>query len=505
MDRVIHKVLIILVLLLLSVTTVFAQDVGIHDDEKLLVWMADAQRPGRHLAQNPGELVWIDKDGNFESFMNVPAQATHVMTCGYTSAYSPDGESMAFYMGADVGTLHILRGMDNVFEIDTNFHAAGCAGNGTFEFFDDNSHFAYIDYDPGSLDESYGEGFLRVYDNATFAQVASFENVTAFDEFDQDIAFVRFFKNDQNQAIETALILWDGENDREIATLFAEDKCAYNSARVKILADGRVIAVMGHRCTTGDARTNWQFYVIDPENRTATQITQVAQTGRYFAFSRTNSIFASPDGAHVYFTIPDGLTNHSAGLMLVDMSSMAMVPRIPDTIVMPRYNNNPFAAENHPSIVSPDGMWLSMVRNTANNEATLTLLDLSAADLPPIELTAGSRGSQIVEMEFSPDNSQLFYVAGGENGGDNSLWGVDLLTGNNFRINRGRYGWGVISPDGTRMALINWVPIENKPPYATLVIVDVDSSAETLLFQGGEVVNDELTAVRFALPIAWRR
>jgi WD40 repeat protein len=501
-----QKCAILFALLLLSISSIYAQDVGIKEDEKLLVWIADAQRPGQQKAQEPGQLVWIDSAGNFEPFMDVPLQTSHVMTCGQTSASSSDGESLAFYVGKDVGTLHILRGTDSLFVVDTDFHAMGCTGNGTFEFFRDSSKFAYIDYAPDSLAGSYGNGTLRIYNNLTFEQIRNFDNVTNFDVEGENVAYARFFANDRNEAIETAIVLWDGETDREVATLFAETDCVYNSASVKLLPNGNIIAIMGHRCSTGDTSTNWQYYIIDPNNRTATQITQNSQVGRFFAFSRTNSIYASPDGSTTFFTIPDGITNHTVSLQLVDMSGMSMTPVIDKNIIMPRYTNAPFADENHPSIQSPDGVWLSMVRNTADSDATLALYDLSQPNLPPIELSAGSRRSQIVEVEFTPDNNRVIYVAGGNNGDDNSLWGVDLASGNNFRIRRGKYGWGVVSPDGGRIALMNWVPTENnKPPYATLVIVDIDTTEETLLFQGGEVVNGDLTGVRFALPIAWRR
>lgn len=501
-----RKYFMLLVLVLLSVASVYAQDVGINEDEKLLVWIADAQRPGRHTASESGKLVWIDSEGNQEDFMVLPDQITHVMTCGQTDAVSPDGESLAFYVGSDVGTLHVLRGTDSLFVVDPDFHAMGCAGQGTFDYFPDSSKFAYIDYDPNSLNNLYGEGVLRIYNNVTFEQIRSFESVTNFDIEGDQIAYVRFFENDRGEANEAAIVLWNGETDREVATLFAETDCQYNSAGIELLPGGNIVVITGHRCSTGDTRTNWQYYLIDSENRTATQITQSPQPGRYFAFSRTNTLFSSPDGTTTFFTVPDGLTNHTVALNQVDMSSMSITNVVPEYVVMPRYTNNPYAAENHPTIQSADDVWLSMVRNSADNEATLSLFDLSQPNLPPIDISAGSRGDQIVEMEFTPDNSSVMYVAGGNNGGDNSLWGVDLATGNNYRVRRGRYGWGVISPDGGRMALINWEPTEgNRDPYATLVIVDIEAASETLIFNGGEMVNDELTGVRFALPLAWRR
>lgn len=499
------RIILLFALLLFLIPSIYSQDIGIMEDEKLLVWLANAQRPGRQTANEPGELVWIDSEGNFETFMQLPPQTSHVMTCGQSSALSPDGESLAFYIGADVGTLHILKGTDSLFVVDTDFHAMGCTGVGTFEFFPDSSKFAYIDYDPNSLTDSFGQGTLRIYNNVTSEQIRNFEQVISFDVAGEQVAYARFFDNDRNESIEAAIVLWDGESDREVATLFAQDGCLYNSVEIQLVENGNIMAVMGHRCSTGDSRTNWQYYIIDPVNRTATQITQNPQPGRYFAFSRTNSLFTSPDGTTSYFTVPDGLTNNTVSLMRADMNVMSINPVIPEHIVMPRFTNDPYAMENHPLIQSPNASWLSMVQNNANDEATLSIFDLSQPDLLPIEFGAGSRGDQIIEMVFTPDNERVLYVAGGNNGDDNSLWGVDLATGNNFRVRRGQYGWGVISPDGERMALINWVPTDNnQPPYATLVVVDIESASESLLFTGGELVSDTLTGVRFALPIAWR-
>ena len=48
----------------------------------------------------------------------------------------------------------------------------------------------------------------------------------------------------------------------------------------------------------------------------------------------------------------------------------------------------PYEQGNHSSLLSPDGRLLALVRNNADNEASVMMIDLSAPDLPPIEISA---------------------------------------------------------------------------------------------------------------------
>jgi len=502
-----HKLFIIVAfsLILFSGTVSLAQESPIPAGDQLLVWIGAGSEAGRHGSQNPGQLAFLDGNGVITPISAVPQQSTRVIPCGNT-ATSPDGNTFAFYMGNDTGLLYIMQGTNPPVIVNDALHAMACVGNGTFQFTPDSSRFAYLDYDDNVNTANYPKGWLRVYNTADASLLQSFENVTTFDINNENAAFVVFFTDNQQLAVEAAITLWDGTTDREVATLTAEENCLYTDATIEVLPDGRLAAVMGYRCTIGDGSTRWQFYVIDPDSRSATLIAQDAMPGRYFNFSRTNNIFTSSDGSVLYFTVPDGLTNYSVALATMDIDTAAAQIILPNQTIMPRLNQNPYARENPPPAFSNDGRWMVAAQNTPNNEATLTAVDLDAPDLPPIQLSAGERGDIISMMAITPDSSRVAYVAGAAGGADNSLFALDLLTGVEFRVKRGRYDRGVMSPDGTHVAVVNWQVVDDDlPPFQALTLVELDTSVEQTLWEGGEIVDDELTNQQFIYPLSWRR
>jgi hypothetical protein len=101
----------------------------------------------------------------------------------------------------------------------------------------------------------------------------------------------------------------------------------------------------------------------------------------------------------------------------------------------------------------------------------------------------------------------VYYVAGGNNGNNNSIFSLEPNVSEDVRIRRGRYSQGVLSPDGNQIALMNWQVIDDDiPPYIELVILDVNTSAEVSIFKGLEI--DEATGEfgdqQFVFPLAWR-
>lgn len=495
-----------IILLLFSFILVSsAQDSPMPPGDQLLVWIGSGAQAGDQTAQNPGQLMFMDSSGTLTPISAVPLQSTRVIPCG-NAATSPDGNTFAFYMGNDTGLLYIMQGTNPPVIVNDALHAMACVGNGTFQYTPDSSRFAYLDYDANVNTANYPKGWLRLYNTADASLLQSFENVTAFDINNDNAAFVVFFTDNQQLAVEAAINIWDGTTDREVATLTAEENCLYTDATIEVLPDGRLAAVMGYRCTVGDGRTQWQFYLIDPESRSATLIAGNFLPGRYFNFSRTNNIFTSSDGSVIYFTVPDGVTNYTVALATMDINTASTQIILPNQTIMPRLSQNTYANENPPPAFSRDGQWMVAVQNTPNNEATLTAIDLDAPDLPPIELSAGERGDLFSMMAITPDSSRVAYVAGATDGADNSLFALDLLTGVEFRVKRGRYGTGVMSPDGTHVAVINWQVIDDDiPPFQALALVELDTSAEQTLWQGGEIVDGDLSNQQFIYPLSWRR
>lgn len=472
--------------------------------EKLLVWIGAGAYPGQHDSANPGELAWLDGNTT-ETALALPPQTTRVVPCG-DFATSPNGRYFAFLVGDDArGTLYLVDGLRAPEVVKSDVSAMACVGNGTFRYNPASTQLAYIDFLPTISTDPYASGTLNIAPLEDVSSATSFEAVAAFDMSDEYVAFLSLFEDERGQANEAAVITYDGTTDREVATLFASDGCAYTSASLAILTPEQMAVVMGHKCAA-DGRTSWQFYTIDVPNRSATLALSDVQTGSYLTFARTNFVLGSADGSAAFFTTADGVTTHTSGVFAVSMADLKLNPIIDNVVVMPRLSNRPYAAENALPRLSPDGNWWAVSRNTANNEASIAVVDLANPTLPPIELSAGGRGDQVTSIVFAPDASKVYYVAGGHSGGNNSLFSIELATGTEERVRRGRYGQALISPDGERMALISWqVVADNQPSFTNLILLNLETSEETTLFVGATVSENRVTDQRFIYPLSWRR
>jgi len=285
-----------------------------------------------------------------------------------------------------------------------------------------------------------------------------------------------------------------------------ENDCYYNSASTTEVSTG-LLAIMGYRCNRGAVTTTqWQLFNIDPTNRTAQLEQTDTAAGRYFVFSQTNALFPSPDGNNVFFTLPDGISNQTVGLYTTAIDNVAPTQLIDRSAVMPSVSDLPYDANNATALLSPNGQYLSLVVNTPNNDATLYVYDLSDPALLPITIDAGDTGDTIGAMVFNASSSSLYYVAGSDQGGNNSLFALDLNTGTESRIRRGRYAQVAISPDGSTLAAMNWIEFDaEEPRYLTLEVIDIASTAQTAIYVGGEVDEEgKLINQSFAYPVAWR-
>ena len=500
---IVPRLFIMLAGLGLFILPTVAQDDPFPDDERLLVWWANGISPGLQLADNPGQIAFVDNAGNLEMVLQLPNGTERVVACG-DEATSPNGDYFTFYAGDEIGTLYMMRGIDTLFAIASDIQALTCAGNRTFLYTDDSQHFAYLDFDDNINVADFASGRLQIGDTTNFAITNTFEQVTAFDTKDETIAFIQFFTNDQGQAIEAGIVQWQGEAEREVATLFADTNCEFTTASITVQENGQFAIVMGHKCP--NRGTGWQFYTVNPENRSVTLVLQSQLPGTYFAFSRTNNVYVAPDAETAYFTAPDGVTNVSVGVFAVNLVNSSAIEIFPTAGIMPRYYDDPYAPINHPPAVSPDGNWLAITRNTVTDEASINILDLSAPQLPPITAPAGARGDVISEILFTPDNEQVIFVAGGAQGVNNSIFAVDLATGTTFRVKRGRFANGLMSPTGESIAMMNWQLIdEDEPLFLTLQVIDIESGVETTLLEGADIINNQVTNRRFAYPLAWRQ
>lgn len=481
-----------------------AQESLIPQGDKILVWIGQGDAPGDQPNSQPGELAFVDAGDAIETVMPLPEGATFVVPCG-DDATSDDGRYFTFFVGGEVGTLYLMDGVQAPLPVAENLFAMACTGQGTFRYSPDGKRLAYLDFPLAVTSNIYAEGTLNVASTSDLTDRVAFDEVTAFDLHNETVAFIGLFPNSQGQAVEAAINTWSGDTDREIATLTADSGCQYNSAQVRFVSAEKLAVVMGHRCSAGDTRTHWQLYTVDITTRSATLALSAPLVGTHRVAGRTNSVWVSGDGGAVAFTTPDGVTTFTTGIVVAPLDSLTPMDVIGRDAVMARYTNRPtYGSENHPPVQSADGNWVALVQNDPNNQATFTMIDFAAPDLP-ILFTAGERGNIISEILITPDSKQAIFVAGGHSGSNNSLFGIELTTGNDTRIRRGRYGHGVMSPDGDKVALMSWQAINDVPAYMELLIVDLPSTAETAVFVGGQVVDNRVENQQFIYPLSWRR
>jgi WD40 repeat protein len=470
-------------------------------NDRLLVWLAPGQNPGEQSA--PGQLVFVDGTGGTTPVMDVPAQTSVVMPCG-DEATSPDGSHFAFFMGGDTGALYMMSGTDTPVVVDEDLQAMACVGGGTFQWASDSSRFGYIAFEPGAASSEFPDGFMHVYNSASMAEELSTDNVIAFDAAPTGVAYISFFTNDRDEADEAAVFWWSGNAEVEVATLQSEEDCFFTSAQVAIAADGKFLLVMGHRCRRGETRTQWQLYSVDPSARSATLGSSDFQPGLFASYARTNNILFSKDGSTALFTVPDGVTANTVAIATVNLSDMSFTVPLERQAVFPTLSGG----DNAFPRISPDGSRLATVVTSTSNDNAVYVWNLADLAAAPVVFEAGSTGDTISSMVFTPDSTRLVFVAGGDHGADNSLIGLDLASGNNFRIARGSFSQGiVVSPSGAEVAIMDWEQLEDpqEPPWLNLVAVNVDSSEVVTLFQGSEIVDGDVTNMQFAYPLVWRR
>lgn len=496
-------IVVLLTLTLLSVSAGLAQG-GDH----ILVWMGPGNAAGQPTGGEATQLAFIFPSGEVQPVMEVPANTGRVIACGKRPT-AQDGRYFAFYVGNDRGELYIMQDANTITPIDSDAHVLACeGGNGLFQFSPDGNRFGYIDYSgtPGG-DSFPAEGFLRIGESSSGEVTVDFDGITGFTLTDSAAYFVAFFDNTDGEATEAAVFVWDGNVDREIATLFADEDCRFTNASVSPVRDNQIAVMMGHTCQRANV-TEWRMFIVDAGNRQASLAMQDSPPSNYFWYGGANNIFTSPDGAMMFFTVPDGLAANSVSVSRASVGDSQPAVVIQNGVVTRRFGNTSYSEGNHPLVVSPNGRWLAMVSNTPNNDATLYVIDLQSPDLPPITRAAGDRGDVIRDMLFTPDSNRLLYVAGVANAGNNSVVALDLELDSDFRVRRGRFGDGAVSPDGRFMAVQEWIiPDDDRDqPYLSLVTIEIDSSTPATLFVGA-TINEEgrTTDQQFIYPLAWLR
>lgn len=470
-------------------------------EPSLLVWVAKGAAPGSQSASEAGQLAYLSSGGVAETVLQLPAQVSRVESCGDTGL-SPDGDTYAFYVGLDKGSIYGMHQGDAPVKIN-DVQGLTCLGDATFQYSPDSARLGYIAYEDDAATSEFADGFLHIASTSDFNDVFSYENVTAFDLTDTGAAFVSFFTNDKNEADEAAVIVWNGSGQQEVATLNpASDDCKFTSASIAGLANGKLLLVLGHRCKSGDTTTNWQLYSVNPDDRSATLAASASQAGTFASFAHSNRIYLAPEGDQALFTIPDGITANTVGLKRVSVENLSLADVLDKQVVAATFNGAPNAFPR----VSPDQNWLAGVVTSPNGDNSLYIWSLTDPAVAPIMVSAGSKGDTVSSLAFTPDSSRLLAIVGGANTASNSLIAIETANGRDSRVARGHFGKGLsISPDGSTVALLDWqIPTDTtQQPYTNLMSINLNDGSTSTLYTGADVVDGKVTNQRFAFPMTW--
>ncbi|MEM6526840.1 MAG: hypothetical protein AAF653_01020, partial [Chloroflexota bacterium] len=448
----------------------------------ILVWTVEgASAPGQQTASQPGRIALIDMGGALSPLMELPEGTSTVMPCG-EAAQSPDGRFFAFYAGRDAGSLYLMDGLQPPQAVD-EVQRAACMGNGTFAFSPDSTRLAYIDYAAAASGNDFAAGTLKIADAASTTTLFEAERVTAFDVRDERVGYVSFFTDDDGDADEAVITIWDGDTASELAVLRPDEPCAFVSSSVAVLAQDVLSVVLGQQCSrTGQG--SWQLYRVDVAAGTAELRDEDDIVGNFQTFGRTNVQFAAPDGSAFAFTAPDGVVANTAGLFAVDTSDFAPRQIIDRQIVMPA-NTVPANATPH---LSPDGRWLAFVQTSPGFENTLVIYDLSDLTQRPTEFSAGSPGDTISALAFTSDSRQLLAVAGGDETANNAIVRFEPGGGEPVVVVRGHYSNHMVAGKDV-IAVGDWQFLEddNEPPYLNLVTASMGGKTFSTLFEGATI------------------
>lgn len=497
------KRLWIIVILILSSGVMAQVETG-----KVLVWIGAGSSPEDKTAGSAGELVYLNTDGTREKLLDIPANAEGVFPCG-DDATSPDGRRFAFFVntpagGQDRGTLYQITDAGQPIEVAAA-HAMSCLGNGTFQYSPDTTRFAYIDYQELPGNGEYAFGTLRLFQTASRTEITSFPNVGGFHLSDTTLELLQYYTSNQNVVDEIGVVIHENNISTEIATLFADADCRFSSAQLTP-ANSQLVVFVGHRCS--GSGTAWRLYTVSRDGTNLTQALSNTLGSPFANNARTNTLIPATNGESLIFTTPDGLSSNTVSVNAVSLTSLSLegvTTLIGRGAVMPRYNARTF---NLPESAFPRysdnrRWWATAVAN--GSRPSVNIIDLNNPTAAPI---ATATSNNVLSLIFQPETSELFFVAGEYEGYANTLGKITPESSEIATIATGAYGAGVMSPDGTALALMMWQEgtDSRSSRYQTLALVNpADGSVTTTLFEG-IVYNEsnELRARRFAYPLAFQ-
>lgn len=251
---------------------------------------------------------------------------------------------------------------------------------------------------------------------------------------------------DANSATETASM----ETARHDAATFHETTSfgmASGGGHAFSATDGRILI-------SSDETGVFNAYAVDPATGDREQLTESTTNATYAVswFPEDNRLLVTADGggdelSHIYLREEDGrLVDLTPGdnvrAMFLgwspDGNDMWVATNERDAASFDIYEIDTVAFEagvvfqNDDSLqigsVSPDGRWLSLVRNRTSADSDILLLDLSAPGSTPQLITEHEGNIAYGDYTFTPESDALVYATN-EHGEFNQAWTYDLATG----------------------------------------------------------------------------
>ena len=470
----------------------------------ILAWVADGESMTNIPTEARGILASMNDKGETGEILAIPTNTSRVIACG-EGANSPNRRFFAFFIGSVTGKLYVTDNGNTPKELDTTAPLT-CLGMGTLQYSPDSNRLGYIVFAGDAVDKKLPIGTFVQRESSSGNEQFRYENTAAFDLSNSASTFISLFADNNGQFREAAIFHRTGDNPQEITTLFADEGCQFRNSKVTFAGDNRLAVLMGQECRNN---STWKFYSVDINGKSASLALSGTAGGQFFSDSAQGVLIASPNGENIVFTVQDGVSIESTRLYLVKMNDIQENnPRIENAIMPRQPINRPYdySVASSP-ILSYDGRWLAVVSKSPNNDYAVNLLDLNSPDNSPIVIGAGNRGDVISAMRFSVNNQRLFYITGGHSTNNNSLFYVDIASGTETRVIRGRYtGDILLSPDGNSAALMEWELTEatRQPNILHVSLVNISSGQSSRLFSGGTLADGLVTGSRFAHLLWWR-
>lgn len=428
--------------------------------------------------EGTGTLLWEAADTDPIRLMDVPNEGpgTRVFACGSDALLPATDDSPALLMtfiGAERGGLYsVPLGGDPVRIGDA--HALACIGPDRATFSPDGARWAYIDYPADETRSgSFANGTLRVLEMPAGTETASYDDVIAFALEDAALYYVQFFTNAQGLADEAVLTVTTGDSTREWAALAPAEGCDWTSAALDVSPDGeQVIFSLGEHCPGG---SQWRLFSLMAGEAPVEHV-YMPSGGAFLPATTINQVRYLPGGDQVLAMFPNGRGATIGNLVMVDLVNNA-VTLVTEGVTV---DSAPDGRAQHMQL-SPGGRYLAYVSSTANNELFLHRLELDGS-VEPVTLSAGPRGDAISAYAWRPDGG-LVYVAGGVDGGDNSVFLLPAGASEAQRVARGKFLRDMAEATNDAVVLLDYVEPDddNREPAANLVQVGFDGSRSVLV------------------------